>query len=565
MIRRAAFMTLLACIGMLPCVSEPFVCAQDKPQPPQRMPVVPSRDSSSTAGRGGASDSAAVARLRFPSFDVPEYTITGDEARGMTGARPLAALFPAGGLLRSGGPGLKDQFGGMLGGTRPDAGAPHSGMNGGVRLGYGTFGSPMMSLWFSPGNERAHGLLDVGFSSTRGHVSNADAQQAHSDLSAGFTLGNARVHAGFGMAGNGYRLYGSNTPERKRTVTGFHADGGFSSLRIGKAEVAAGMQFSSTAVEDSLRTSEQQLGFTVGVDWRVGDVDLTAGAVMWSNAYTTGGSDLNPNLSTVSLRARFPLMQDLDGEAGVAAGVQRGTDAHSLGWIDPIAALYWRGLQDLTLFLRFEPHAERPSLATMLEENPYVVSGPHIRARHYSTDLHLGAAWRPSQDVRASAEFFVTKGQSVAVYVDADSAGIWTPDYSGVVSSTGVQASCEAVLTPADEISGTLTIRGNRWSRTDDAVPYMSGFDLDVYAVHRFDFGLRLVPSLHVIGSRPVNVLANRSLSSYLDIGLRAEYIVLPSLTASLALENILGTKRTIWERYTGVPSVATVSASFSW
>jgi hypothetical protein len=422
-----------------------------------------------------------------------------------------------------------------------------------------------MNLWFSPGNERTHALLDVGYSSTRGHVSNADAQQAHSDLSAGFALGNARAYAALGMTGNGYRLYGSNTPERQRTVTGFRADGGFSSLRIGQAEVAAGMQFSSTVVEDSLRKSEQQLGFTLGADWTVGKVDMTAGGVLWSNAYTTGGSDLNPNLSSVSMRARFPLMQDLDGEAGVAAGVQRGTDAHSLGWIDPIAALYWRGFQDLTLFLRFDPHVERPSLATMLEESPYVVSGPHIRVRHYATDLHIGAAWRPSQGIRASAEFFVTRGQGVPVYVDADSVGLWMPDYSGVVSSTGIQASCEAVLTPADEISGTLTIRGNRWSRTEEAVPYMSGFDLDVYAVHRFEFGLRLVPSLHVIGSRPVNVLAIRSLSSYLDIGLRAEYIVLPSLTASLACENILGTKRTIWERYSGVPSVATVSASYSW
>ena len=227
----------------------------------------------------------------------------------------------------------------------------------------------------------------------------------------------------------------------------------------------------------------------------------------------------------------------------------------------------------MTAYLRFEPFVEKASLSAMAAESPYVTASPHLRPRHYATQVIAGVEFRPAPAVRSSVELFVLRGDDVPVFVDLDTTGIWTPVYGGVVRSTGVRATMAADLSTDDVAQASLTIRQSRWSGTGtadprllgDIVPYMPGLQLDAFSIHRFPFGLTLVPSLRLVGSRPVDVRDTRSLTSYLDIGFRAEYIVLPSFAVALSLENIFGTKRTFWEGYPGVPATASLSASYSW
>lgn len=532
--------------------------AQERPLPPPRLPVEAPRDTVSAGP-----DSARSSRYRYPSFDVPEYTITGDEARPMDLARPLTALYPGSGLLRSAGPGMRERDGGL--GGRPWGGPRTDRFMGGVRIGFGSYWKPQAGLWLSPGTAPVDVLLDASYESYADHVPYAGGTRARAGLDIGFPAGAARMSVGAGMLGDGYHLYGSRRPELSRTVTRFEAHAELTSVRVGPVAFRGGMELGSLVLEDSLRTKEQQLGFTLGADWTMAGIDMAAEGELWSNAYDRQGGGLNPNLITVGISARFAIMDALDGEAGVGGGVRRGTDRGSIGWIDPVFGLFWRGIPDLTAYVRFSPSAARPSLARLVEEDPYIVTAPHVRAPHHVTDLHAGAAWRPSSDLRATAEFFLTRTVDAPVPVDPDSSGMWTPAYGGVVRSSGLQASLSAALSAQTEVGASVTVRSNRWSVTDGPVPYMPDVQLDVSASHRFEPGFRLVPSLHLEGARPVDPAGTRTLSSYLDIGLRAEYIVLPSFTIALSFENIFGTRRTFREGYPGVPFVATASASYTW
>lgn len=569
---RQVWISLLAA-AML-CVYTPGGRGQTKPEPPSHRPVTLPRDTARAPVSSAASDSTNETRSRFPTFEVPEYTITGDETNALSKMpRPLQSDFPAGGALRSAGPGMRSPVLALNDTRRPTGLYGADRIGGGVRLGYGSFQSPALDLWLSYGADQTDFLLSSGFTSSRGHVPHAQSQKAFNTLSGGFGVLGTRVRATLGLNGDGYRLYGSNWPDRWRTVTGIQGDVEIGTIRIGNGGLHSGMHMRSTVLEDTLKSSEVQLGFDASYQVTLGGVRLIADAVLSTSSYTSAMDVLSPHLYTMGIRARFPVQPMLDIEAGVRGGVRRGTDMGAIGFVDPLFGVYWRGWTDVTAYLRFEPTVEKASLLSMSAESPYVTISPHLRPRHHRTNLVAGVAFRPAPTMRCTVEWFTLRGDDVPVFVDRDSAGIWTPVYGGVVHSTGVTASIAADLSQDDVLHATLTLRNARWSGTGsadpllagDAVPYLPGLEIDAFALHRFPFGLSLAPSLRLVGSRAVDPRNSRSLTSYLDIGFRGEYIVLQSFTIALTFENLFGTKRTYWDRYPGVPATAALSAAYSW
>jgi hypothetical protein len=546
---------------------------QTKPEPPPRRPVELPRDTAAALPTPASSDTVRESRVRYPSFDVPEYTITGEETSALSGMpRPLSADFPSGGLYRSAGMGMRN-LDAIASEARRPATIKGNRSGGGARLGYGTFRTPLVDLWLSYVGEQSDMLLNTSYTSTWGHVANAQSQKANAALSGGFGILGTRVRAGIGLNGDGYRLYGSSRPTRWRTVNGFQGDVEVGSIRIGEADLYSGMHFNTTMMEDTLKSTEYQLGFDLNLQAQAGPVGIFAEGEMWTSAYTTNMDVLSPHLFTLSVRGRYSVLPTLDVDGGLRFGVRRGTDRMAIGWVDPLFGVYWRGWPDMTVYLRFEPYAEKGSLAAMVAESPYVTVSPHLRPAHYATNVLAGVEFRPAAGIRSSVELFVLRGHDVPVFVDLDTTGIWTPVYGGVVRSTGFTASVAADFTPDDALHASLTIRQSRWSGVGDGderllgdmVPYMPSFQLDAFGLHRFPFGLSIVPSVRLVGSRAVDVRDTRSLTAYLDIGFRAEYIVLPSFTVALSFENIFGTKRTYWDGYPGVPATASLSASYTW
>ncbi|HSQ75037.1 MAG TPA: hypothetical protein VLT13_05750, partial [Bacteroidota bacterium] len=384
------------------------------------------RDTAVTAPSPAATDTARETRVRYPSFDVPEYTITGDEARALnTMPRPLSADFPTGGAYRSAGAGTRDAVSTPGEGRRPTIDAATLGAAGGVNVGYGTFRTPLMDLWLSYAGQQADVLLSMGYTSTWGHVDNAQSQKGYSTLSGGVGVFGTRLRGSFGLTGDGYRLYGSSRPNRWRSVNGIAGDLEVGSIRFSEeVEAYAGMHVRSTVLEDSLKSSEVQMGFDFHVQGDAGPVALVADAELWANAYTTNMEVLNPHLYALTVRGRYAATPALDVEAGLRAAVRRGTDRTTIGWVDPVLGVYWKGWSDVIAYIRFEPYVEKASLSSMAAESPYVTASPHMRPRHYATNILAGIEFRPLASVRGSVELFVQRGHDVPVYVDLDTTGI---------------------------------------------------------------------------------------------------------------------------------------------
>jgi hypothetical protein len=607
-------------------VSGMYAQAQTKPEPKptsKREILLPALPDSvlRPAITPGADTTGVDARVRYPQFDVPEYTITGEDSRRLNQAqRPLFVAEGESADSRSAGIGRRDRT--VMAGDPKNPGydgatAPFSA---GLRMGYGTFRMPFFDGWIGQGFLNADVMLSAGFRSGGGHVRNADHQHAYNTLSGGVALGGTRVTGSFGVDGSGYRAYGSKLAEQWRMVTSISADAELRSIRLGNVRIIPGMHVRGTSLEDLVKSQETQLGFDFRVHADMGRITVLGDASFWSSAYTAtmpgyssvsaatmpgsssvsaatmpgsssvsaatmpGSSSVSaatmpgsssasaatmpvysPYLITVGTKVRAGLTDVIDVEGGVTVGSERGTDRGSEGWIDPHFGVFWRPATGVTTYLRFEPSVQCASLRSILIENPYLVNAPHLRNRRTLTHLVAGADYRPDPGLRSGVFVRYDRIKNMPVFVDKDSAGFWTPFYSDRVTVIGLEGNLAIDISDKDMINVSLVVRRTKDTATDLTVPYQPDLELDVQSVHRFPSGLRLMPNMRLIGSRYTDPENQRALPAYLDIGLRMEYIVTPSFRLSFSLGNIVDADRTLWEGYAGIPRTAELGAEYTW
>jgi hypothetical protein len=348
-------------------------------------------------------------------------------------------------------------------------------------------------------------------------------------------------------------------------VTSISADAEVRSLRFGNVRITPGMHVRGTSFDDLVKSQETQLGFNFGVHADMGRTSVLGDASFWSSAYTATMPVSSPYLITVGAKARASLTEAIDVEGGVTAGSERGTDGGSEGWIDPHLGVFWRPALGVSTYLRFEPSVQRASLWGMLGENPYLVNAPHLRNRRTLTHLVAGADYRPDAGLRTGVLVRYDRIKNMPIFVDKDSAGFWTPSYADRVTVIGLEGNLALDISDKDMIHVSLVIRRTKDTAKDLSVPYQPDLELDVQSVHRFPFGVRLMPSLRLVGSRYTDPENQRALPTYLDIGLRAEYIVIPSFRLSFSLGNIVDADRTWWEGYAGISRTAEFGAEYIW
>jgi len=564
---RVRVIVLILCIAGWAGHTQAQTKPEPKPEPKRGIPLPSVPDSVLEPAKiPGGDTTGADPRIHYPKFDVPEYTITGEDSRGLNQAqRPVFVAEGENADARSAGLGRRDRS--VMAGDpkNPIYGDQAAPFSAGLRAGYGSFRSPSFDGWIGQGFSTADVMLSAGYRSGAGHVRNADYQRAYNTLSGGVELAGTRVGGSFGLDGSGYRAYGSNRPEQWRMVTSISADAEVRTIRFGTVRVTPGMHIRGTSLEDPAKTQETQLGFDFGVHADAGNLAILGNASFWSSAYTATMPVNSPYLITAGAKARTAVTDAVDLEGGLTAGSERGTDGGSQGWIDPHFGLYWRPALGVTTYLRFDPSVQRASLWGMLEENPYLVNSPHLRNRRTTTHLVVGTDYRPDPGLRLGALVRYDRIKNMPIFVDKDSTGFWTPAYADRVTLFGIEGNLSLDISDQDMLNVSLVIRSTKDAATERSVPYRPDLELDVQSIHRFPFGLRLMPGLRLVGSRYVDPENTHALPTYLDIGLRAEYIVVPSFRLSFSLGNIFDADRTWWEGYAGIPRTVQFGAEYIW
>lgn len=535
--------------------------AQEKLQPPARDALAP--------------DTSAVREEPLPRIDLPEFQITGKERIALPefskdAAEEGSGLDP---LLGPRGPGTRDapviDFGG---GVKEGLGADTvpEGLSGRVTAGYGSFDTPWFEGWFGSATGATDFLMKAGYVSSGGHRPHAGFRKGHGEFRVGWSLPDdasflpgSRLDAAVGLHGDGYRLYGSRVPDRRRTVTRFRTDLSLQSAVPDFFGYTAAVHVQAVGVTDSIRARSTSVGLDLSAERELGDVMLRGTAGFWIDAYETPSSPADPVLAHLGAAARVRLREDLDAEAGIALHRFRGSDGEGRTRLAPRLGVSWYPASGLTLFARFESSVLRNGLGGLVERNPYIVSDPRIRHEERPVVLSAGAEVDMAGEVRATAVLEYTRARSLPLFLDGERGGVWTPEYAGVTRTLGLRSVVRAGFGDGHTASVSLVFQGARNSFLDAAPPYVPSAAVAATYGYRFPFGLTAGGSLQVVGERPAG--DGRVVPGFALLDLTTSITVAGGLTLTGTVTNLLNPSCAWWEGYGAPPRGVGVSLSHSW
>jgi outer membrane receptor protein involved in Fe transport len=550
---------VLLCITLL--AGSDSLVSQEKREPGRRAVTIPV-------------DTAATSSP-LPKIDLPEYTITGDEAIHLPSFSKAAVEERKIYDSKPTGPGFRESTRVDLGNPRKEqiAFSPLSdGLSGKIHGGYGSFQSPFIDAWFGKAYQTGDFLLKAGYTSTEGYRSNADNRYGYGSLEGGLIvpeesafLPGGSVRGGLELSGNAYRLYGSMRPTLQRSITTFAGNVALLSGFHEEIEYTGRVHIKSTTRTDSGRSAETLTGVDFEATQDFGGADVLAEVNLWRSYQSSLRGAADPYLIHSGIAARVRLTEHVEVTGGLRGYVVRGSDTGTLGRVYPRLSLVWRVDEPLTLFARFEPSIALTTLQSLLDLNPYIAQDVSIRHRQDVIHFTIGAESRVARILRANASASITRSNHYPVFVDSGRTGMWSIDYSGVVRVVSLAAEIYLDLSQRDQIGGTMTYRSTRLSTTQRAVPYHPDLSISALYEHRFLFGLSVRTAIRFTGTQFIDLQQTRALKRFTTLDMNAEYGFLPQWAATLTGKNILNTTPVWWEGYQGRPRTVSMGLSFSW
>lgn len=540
------------------------VIAQDKPEPPRRQ--------------GGVSaDSVIRPDQRLPQIDLPEFLITGKERIDLPEFSKTTLdedrIFDA--SSRKPGPGQRESTDISLGGSIKEQigfGGSSGGFNGKVTAGYGTFQTPFFDGWFGRSFGTSDFLLKAGYKASDGHVSNADFRRGYSGLSGGFYLSDdasmfpgARLQGNVGFQGDGFNLYGSRVPDRRRTVNRFLTDVSLMSAPAEPFSYTSGVHIRSTSLQDSASAREVLLGFEFTGTGDVGPLEVKGDAGLWTSFLTSPSKLHNPYYTQFGAGARYTLDNTLDFTGGATLFMYRGSDLDARARFYPRIGITWYTSQWIQLFARFEPMVQRSGLSQIVEANPYVFHDAGLRHHEVVNNLGAGVEVELVRRVKVRAAASYKQIRNAPIYLDAASQGIWAAEYFGLTRVVAFDGDLYADITSEDYLAASISIRGNKNSVTGKRTPYFPSALVSGLYQHRFPFGLTVGTAVKLTGQQYTDIQNTSSMTAFTLVDINVEFVVIPGLSVLGMMNNVFNQPHRWWEGYQGLTRTAALGMSYNW
>jgi hypothetical protein len=539
--------------------------AQTKPEPPRRPTPVPA----------DRKDTVAEKSRPLPQIELPEYDITGTLVPGVAGSNKEGAggegaLDPLGVKnLRGREPQWLDEGMWKLG-AGPSVGA---GVRAGrVSAGVGSFKTPVLDLWVNPGIEDLDLGLRAGYRSSTGHVENAGYRRGFASLALGRALGDSSglisrssLRASITYAGHSYTPYGALVPVEERTLDRFSSSLMLSDVRVGETLLEGGVFVTGSSLADRATTRLTRFGARLRGARSVRALSVEWGGELVLSQMTGPASDQNPLFIRTSLVLQGQVHPDVILRGGVAGYIARGSSGSSLGYLYPLASVSWYPADPLELFIRYEPSVTERTLGDLVDAGPYVREGYTLRHEVVGTDLvaGMGVMFGRSLHVRLSTRY--QRISSALLFVDTARVGLWDPWYDGVSTVFTGQGDLTWQMTDADLFTATVRALVSDNSATEEKLPYLAPLRIDGSYGHWFPFGLLLTGDVEMVGERSPDLLASRTLKSFVLLNLSAEYGFLPGWRVMGRVDNLLGARSEWWEGYVAPPRTGWLGLAYSW
>lgn len=450
--------------------------------------------------------------------------------------------------------------------------------SGKLTLGYGSYSSPSFEGWVGTASSMSDILVSGSFISRNGPAPNQDYSSANAGVNAGvFFSENAgmfsggRLQADIDFKRQQYRLYGSTTPTRLRTVNSVENAIGLNVNYADEGYFNASLNLANLFMTDSVRNTEHYAGLAVSGGATINRTRLLLGLQGWRSFYTPPSPKQDPEFASFGARAEYRLSGAVSVTGGGTFYLERGSDSESRTLLLPRLGVEWFAANGLKFYGQYEPYVERNSLLQFVRANPYLSYDIAIRNTEFFTNISVGATSEVGKGVSAGVSFTYSKADNHPVF-SVTPANVWSVNYGSATRILVFQSELHAELGGEHTLGFVFTGRSARIAAKSDTLgsfetglPYYPDVAISGSYRHRFSSRFTAGSAIRYIGRRFADVLNNRQLSPFVLWDMQAEYEIARRLLVAISVENILDQQQHWWEQYAGEPRRVRLSIDFSW
>jgi len=541
-----------------------MVVAQEKKEPPSKPVQVETNDSSRT-----------LAEKRLPKIELPEFDITGRERIEL----PSTSKIDEGGghgiyvdPSRLTTVGDKESEEHMKLSQKPGAGLFRGtrSFDGKLNLGYGRFRLKYGEAWYGRRFPEGDFSLHGSYRAHDAYIDHADANAGSFDASGGLYLpqrivflGGSKVSGEFAYEGEKYRFFGSPTPSLERTLNNVQVGLHLQSKSASPVTYESWARFRRLIVRDRDKSREDDLSLGARVNGETRGWQLRGEFIFNADFLDQSIKGKDPNYLKAGGGFR-KLFGNFDISGEIDYYLHRNSNSNFISKLYPNLLVQYYLDHDLTLFAQFKPSVERNTLLRAVSDNRYIGNDVQINHQDVYVDIAGGIQFDILSRGTGRVYFKYQRIRDFPLYIDPSvlyylmifptPSSDWAVEYDGVTRLTSLNGEILLDLTPADHVSGTLTIRSTHNSFTGDDVPYLAPVTITGNYTHEFPFGLSTQIGVRFVGDRPIALTGGPRLASYSLLYASAEFSITKGFGIFLQLSNILDKRYAIWNAYQEIP-----------
>ncbi len=570
--RSAVLLSLLSSGAILACAIP--AAAQDTTQSPGKLnPTFPSSVTVPIASP--AVDSGRAATRPLPTFDLPEYVVTGTSVIDLPEEeKQPATLTPPDGRPRATALSARDRSADAQPQElreSPPLLRPAGGMSGGIAAALGTYFSPLIRGWISNSDPSLSFHAGVAYHRTTGWVPHADrsggALQTAAEIPVQSTvplLDQGVVRADGAYTLDQYQFYGSIRPDVQREVSDLRLAFGFRNFTVPELPFDVALTLGNTVVQDSsTAVHEQSFGLSIRSVFDAGllpvDLEFGVGSASLSDQLTARLSSFHLGATT-----RWAATPSLVLSGGVSVWSLQGMGGQNVLRVVPRIRAEYSGTPLGTVYAGFEPAVRVTSLGSQVDRSPYVSARNDLKHAYDSQKWLIGAETPLSGGLRTTVELSYRAIRDDGIPIDSGASGLWTMRFEDITILEGV-AKAVAKFTANDYFACGLSMRVLHGSLSSSHVPYEPAVEADAWYEHRWSNRVTTSTDVRFCSPRDAEPGGAVQLPSLILVNARASYEWLKSVSTFVECRNLADQKIAWWRNYRDRPFSLFIGLTLNW
>ena len=510
----------------------------------------------------------------LPSFDLPEFVITGRESIDLPVAekKNISMDVSGRGILRPSVPGVVRENPDIVGGAVQRVRTVDPGQRN-IRgyLGLGSFSSLLAGVQASGVVEDLHLQGDAEYSSTAGFAPNTSGNHGHVNAGVraptsllGSFVESERISFQGGFARSAYQWYGSQQPGNSRALsTGFGGLGMHGFFPSG-SNGALQISYAGGSVTDTSATVREGIfGLRGEFSGRFFELPMTF-HTRASGGGKSGGSGGAYSGFEAGARTDWSPIPFLETSISAALATISGEGGQQKVMFLPGFSASFAINQQHRFVGRYATGIQMQSLLSLIEAIPFLDGSQPVRHSLMNNKGVISVESEWTQDIRSSVSLESSKWSDYPVVADTSKAGVFRLFY-GDITETLLRLSVVAKLPANHYFSAIAILRSSKGSTSGLSVPYLPSSELRLSYRKAITDQLEAEATIQVVSARE-SALAGVStrLSGYTRADVQVSYGVLERLKVWAGVRNLLDADIEHWASYPETPFALNIGLSYT-